>query len=174
MVKWIIENINIFDWAFQNSRQMVIRSFTAKDLKRMYHIPDPQKVYYKAFLEHFTTENEESSDLIRQWRFNSNKHKHEKSGMYTITPLVAPYSYIAAMMCRIFGYADTTRFSVEWVPLIDVTVNYFTMDWGTIFSNNLALQILEYRQKWFVTSRKSHHFLWVPTSWMQYVSPLVS
>lgn len=41
MVKWIIENINITNRTFLTSRKTVIGSFTAKDLKKMYHIPDP-------------------------------------------------------------------------------------------------------------------------------------
>ena len=65
MVKWIIDNINISDCAFQTLRQEVTSSFTPEDLKRMYHIPDPHKVYDKAFLEHFAKENEEPLDPIR-------------------------------------------------------------------------------------------------------------
>lgn len=94
----------------------------------MYHILDPHEAYDKAILEHFATENEESSDPIRQWMENSNKQKQEKSGMYAIAPLASPYSYIDSMMCRFFGYANTTKFSVEWVPLIDAVVNSFVMD----------------------------------------------
>jgi len=51
MVKWIIDNISILDHTFQTSRKEVIGSFTTKDLKIMYHIPHPQKVYDKAFEE---------------------------------------------------------------------------------------------------------------------------
>jgi len=65
MIKWIIDNINIADKAFQTSIQTIIGSFITKYLKSMYHIPDPHKVYDKPFLEHFTTDNEEPSDPIK-------------------------------------------------------------------------------------------------------------
>lgn len=124
MVKWIIENINIIDQTFQMSRKMVIGSFTVEGLKITCHVLDPQKVYDKPFLEQFARENDVPSDPIKQRRLNSNKHKHEKSSMYSISSLASPYSYIATMMCRLFDYADTTKFSIEWVPIIDVVVNY--------------------------------------------------
>lgn len=146
MVKYVIDNINIVDRTFLTSRKIVIMSFTAKGLKKMYHIPDPQKVYDKAFLEHFTSENEVASNPIKQWRSYPNKHKHEKSGMYSIYSLASPYSYITAMMCRLFRNPNTTKFSVEWVHLIKATINSYIMDWGTILSNNIASQIREFRQ----------------------------
>lgn len=73
--------------------------------------------------------------------------------MSPIASLDAPYSCVTAMMCRLFGHADKTKFYVEWVPLVDAIVNSFIMDWGTILSNNLTMQIWEYRQKRFVTTR---------------------
>lgn len=75
MIKWLIDNINISECAFQTSRQEVMCSVTVEDLKIMHHILDPQKVYDKAFIEHFVKENEEPLDPIRQWRSNSSKFK---------------------------------------------------------------------------------------------------
>lgn len=154
MVKWIIENINIAYQTFLTSRKTVIGSFTTEDLKKMYHIHDSQKVYNKAFLEHFASKNDVASYLIKQWISYLNKHKHEKLGMYSISSLVTPYSYIATMMCRLNdGQVNTTKFSVEWIPLIKEVVNSFIMDWGTILSNNITFQIQEFRQHQYVSTR---------------------
>ena len=73
--------------------------------------------------------------------------------MYTVTSLATPYLYIAVMLCRLFGYVDATKFSVEWVCLIDATSNSIIMDWATILSNNLAHHIIEYRKNHFVTTK---------------------
>jgi len=81
-----------------------------------------------------------------------NKHKHDKLGMYCISSLAAPYSYIAVMMCRLFGHPNTTKFSVEWVPLIEAKANYYIMDWGNILSNIITFQIREFRQHRYVTT----------------------
>ena len=50
MVRWIIDNLNIEDRTFLTSKGTMIGSFKAKDLKLMYHIPNPKKVYDKQFL----------------------------------------------------------------------------------------------------------------------------
>lgn len=65
MVKWIIKNINITHRTFLTSRKIVIGSFRAHDLKKMYYIPDREKVYGKYFLEKFSRENKVESDPIR-------------------------------------------------------------------------------------------------------------
>jgi len=141
MVKWIIENVNIEDKEFVTSRKVVISSFKPKDIKRVYHLPPPHKVYDKALVEKFATENEEPSKVIKQWRENLSKHNRGSLFIH------------AAMLCRLFGYANDTKFSVEWVPLIDAASNSTAMDWVTILSNNLACHIIEYRRNHYVTTR---------------------
>ena len=51
MVRWIINNMDISDRTFINSRHEVIWSFKLEKLLRMYHLPEPQKLYDKAFIE---------------------------------------------------------------------------------------------------------------------------
>ena len=51
------------------------------------------------------------------------------------------------MLCRLDGLPNNTKFSIEWVPLIDAYVNSHIMNWATILSDNLATTIFEYRQK---------------------------
>lgn len=47
MVKWIIENINIANRTFLTSIKIVIESFIAQDLKKMYYIPNPKRCMTK-------------------------------------------------------------------------------------------------------------------------------
>ena len=53
MVRWIIDNLSIGDRTFLTSRGTMIVSFKAKDLKQMYHLPDPHKIYDKEILAKF-------------------------------------------------------------------------------------------------------------------------
>lgn len=41
MVKWLIDNLNIIDRMFKNSKQENMGSFTLEDLRIMYHFPMP-------------------------------------------------------------------------------------------------------------------------------------
>lgn len=63
MVKWVIDNVNISDRTSTNSRHEVMGSFTPDNLHLMYHLPKPQKLYDKDFIEHFAKENEDPMDI---------------------------------------------------------------------------------------------------------------
>ncbi|MCY6524888.1 hypothetical protein, partial [Actinobacillus pleuropneumoniae] len=57
----------------------IFGSFKPEHLRQMYHLPEPEKIYNKAFVEKFAAENEVQSEPIRDWRQNPAKHKHESS-----------------------------------------------------------------------------------------------
>ena len=118
----------------------------------MYHLPNPQQIYNKEFLEDFAKKNEVESDPIRDWRHFPEKHKHESSGMYSVESLASPYCYVAAMICRLFGTVNSEKFSIEMVPLLEVVVNSYIMDWETILSDKMESKILDYRKNRFVTT----------------------
>ena len=67
--------------------------------------------------------------------------------MYAIISLANPYNYATTMLCRLYGLPNNTKFSIEWIPLIDSYVNSHIMNWPSILSDNLATTITEYRQK---------------------------
>ena len=85
--------------------------------------------------------------LIQGWRVLDNKFKFDKSGMHAIASLANPYNYAAAMLCRLYGLPNNSKFSIEWIPLIDACVNSHIMNWATILSDNLDTIITEYQQK---------------------------
>ena len=53
VVKWAIEEIPITDRTFCTRDGRIFGSFKADDLRQMYHFPEPEKKYNKAFLEKF-------------------------------------------------------------------------------------------------------------------------
>lgn len=88
--------------------------------------------------------------------------------MYTTTSICPPYSFAAAMLCRLFGRPDSTKFSPEWLPLIDAVINANIMNLAQILSDNLAKIIIEYRRR-SISSRVYPPFLWAPMLWTLFV-----
>ena len=72
--------------------------------------------------------------------------------MYYVDSLASPYCYVATMICRLLGSPNSSKFSIEMVPLIEAVVNSFVMDWATIMSEKMASQILDYRRNRYVTT----------------------
>ena len=73
--------------------------------------------------------------------------------MYTTSSICPPHSFPAAILCRLFGKPDSTKFFLGLLPLIDAAVNATVMNWAQILSDNLARTIIEYRRKRRVSSR---------------------
>ena len=120
----------------------------------MYHLPEPEKIYNKAFLEKFANENEAESAPIRDWRQTPAKHKHESSGKYSVDSLASPYCYAGITMCRLWGLHDSSNFTIEMVPLMEAAVNSIIMDWATILSDKPAIAVLDFRNQTVVSKRK--------------------
>ena len=125
----------------------LVGSLRAEALKQMYHIPDPQDIHDKTYMENFEKKNEEPIKMIQGWRVLKNKFKFDKMGMYPIASLENPYNYAAAMLCRLYRLPNNAKFSIEWISLTDACVNSHIMNWATILSDSLAIVITKYRQK---------------------------
>lgn len=147
MVKWIIDHANISDRKFKAQNQEVMASFTISNLRRMYHLPEPQASYNKQFMEKFAKENEDLAECTKNGSAKEEPLKKDKNGMYAIGSLSSPYCFAAAMLSRLFENPDINRFSSEWLPLLDAATNATIMDWAMILSDNLASAILHYQTK---------------------------
>lgn len=79
MVRWVINNVNVTNRTFKNSRKEDMGSFTPKYFHAMYHLPIPQKVYDKAFLENFAKENEDPMKVVKEWNADRSKFKWDKT-----------------------------------------------------------------------------------------------
>ena len=154
VVRWEIEEIPIVDRTFHTRDGRIFGSFKSEHLREMYHLPEPEKIYNKDFVEKFAAENEVPSEPIRDWRQNPAKHKHESSGKYSVDSLASPYCYAGIMMCRLWGLHYSANFDIEMVPLMEAAVNSFIMDWATILSDKLVVAVRDFRAKSRVTERK--------------------
>lgn len=80
VVKWVTKQIPVSNRMFCTVDGRFFGSFQPDDLRKMCHLPEPEKKYNKAFLKKFIEENETELAPIRQWRKNPTKHKHESYG----------------------------------------------------------------------------------------------
>jgi len=85
MVKWIIDDTKISDKEFKTASQEVMGSFTLENLRLMYHLPEPQAIYNKKFVEKFTKEIEDLAECRKNW---STMRKYSKKIKMVCTPLV--------------------------------------------------------------------------------------
>ena len=67
--------------------------------------------------------------------------------MYSTGSLTSPYCFAAAMLCRLFGKPDINKVLPEWLLLLNAVVNATIVDWAKILSDDLAMDIFNYRSK---------------------------
>ena len=103
-------------------------SFRAEDLKKMYHILDPQDIYDMTYVANFVKKNPDPFKLIQGWIVLEDNFKFDKLGMYAIPSLANPYSYAIAMLCKLYGFPNNSKFSIGWIPLIDASANSHIMN----------------------------------------------
>ena len=125
----------------------------------MYHLPEPQVIYNRKFVEKFVKENKNPANCTCAWSNNEEKIKKDKNGMYTTGSLWSPYCFATDMLCRLFGKPYTKKFSSEWLPLVAAVINATIINWAQILSNNLAIAVLEYRRKRSIDLRVYPPFL---------------
>jgi len=125
MIRWVVKNLSIEDMQFMNSKMELMGSFEAEELKKI----------------------EEPFEMIHGCRVLEKKFKYDKMSMYLVDSLENPYNYATSMLCRLYGLPNNTKFSIEWIPLINASVNSHIMNWHTILFDNPATAISEYCQK---------------------------
>jgi len=143
MIRWVVENLSIEDMQFMNSKMELMGSIKAEDLKKRYHIPYPQEIYDKTYVANFAKKIEEPFEMIHGWRVLEKKFKYDKMSLYLVDSLENPYNYATSMLCRLYGLPNNTKFSIEWIPLINASVNSHIMNWPTILSDNPAIAVSE-------------------------------
>jgi len=104
-------------------------------------------------MEMFVKENNDPMDCTRAWSNNEEKIKKDKNGMYSTTSICPPYSFVAAMLCWLFGRPNNTKFSPDWFPLIEAIINPTVIYWAQILSDNLSKTTIEYRSRRSIASR---------------------
>ena len=79
--------------------------------------------------------------VIKEWKEDQGNLKQGKLGTYQIAQIPSSYCYAASMLSRLYAKPNTTRFSVDWVPLIDAIVNSLIFNCENILSDSLTKHI---------------------------------
>lgn len=146
MIRWVLDKSMIIDRQLRTYKDEILGYFRPEYLKIMYKLLDPQDTYNSQFVAKFAKKNQDPFKEIQGWRKLEKNFKYEKTGMYSITSLANHYIFAVAMLCILYGLSNNTKSSINWLPLIESSVNSLIINWVTILSKNLVKEINEYRQ----------------------------
>jgi hypothetical protein len=135
-IAWIIEHVDLQNRYILNARGEPIASFQAADLAKYYHLEKGPQKLDEDLLSKFPYKG---NDLFKIWYKPDIVFKHRRSGNYPTTELKTPYQYIVAMLCRLYGKKNASKFTFSLMPLIYYCTNEgLEFNWADILSGNLA------------------------------------
>jgi hypothetical protein len=80
-----------------------------------------------------------SKDLCPTWYKPDKVFKLRPTGGYPTSSLRRPYQYMVAMLCRLYGEEDASKFSLSYMPLIYYCIDKgASFNWDNILSTNLT------------------------------------
>jgi hypothetical protein len=79
---------------------------------------------------------------MASWWREDKKYTNHSTSWYQTTNLREPYIYLMALICRLYGEKDCSRFSEAWMPLAyTVAISGSGFNWGAIISKKLSICI---------------------------------
>jgi hypothetical protein len=80
--------------------------------------------------------------LLASWWKEDKKFTNRSTGWYNTVNLREPYMYLMALICRLYGEKDCSKFSEAWMPLAyTVAISRSSFNWGAIISKKLSINL---------------------------------
>ena len=87
-------------------------------------------------------EYHDTSRLLASWWREDKKFTNKNIGWYNTVILREPYMYLMALICRLYGEKDCSKFLEAWMPLAYTMVIFGScFNWGVIISKHLRIYI---------------------------------
>jgi hypothetical protein len=111
-----------------------VRVFLALEVQGYYKLRDPEEQLNTDFIINFYEKHNTNRVMASWWR-EDKKYTNQTFGWYPMTNLRESYIYLMALIYRLYGEKDCSRFSEAWMPL-SYTVSIYGrgFNWGAIIS----------------------------------------
>jgi hypothetical protein len=138
---WIIDHTDTDKCVINSVEGECIGVFLPVEVKKYYKLRDPEKRLNIDFVVKFY-EQHNTNQLLASWWREDKKLLNRTNGWYNTTNLREPYMYLMALIFRLYGEKDCSRFSEAWMPLAyTVAVSGSSFNWGGIISKKLSITI---------------------------------
>jgi hypothetical protein len=125
-ILWIIRHVDLDNRYILNAKGKPIASFRAYDIASYYQLERGSLLLDKDLIRKFL---HKEKDLFKIWYNPDKTFKIRPSRKYPTNLLRTSYRYIVAMLCRLHGEHDTSKFTLSMIPLI-----YYYANMGSTFN----------------------------------------
>ena len=144
LVKWALDNANPNKHTFDDHIHIPLASFHLEVFSRAYALGPPRKILSSKFLDE-TISQFNYEEVVKHWMENPTKYVPRPSDSCLISWFKEPFSFLSAMLCRLYGLENCSLFKAEWVPVAHhILLIGESFNWAHILSLNLKEEIEKY------------------------------
>jgi hypothetical protein len=141
LLKWLIDHMDTQFFFINDVNGECIRVFLLEELQSYYKLRDPEERMNTDFIVRFY-ERHDTGQVMASWWREDKKYTNRTFGWHQTNNLRESYIYIMALICRLYGEKDCSRFSEVWMPLAYmVAISGRDFNWGGIISKKLSICI---------------------------------
>jgi hypothetical protein len=142
LLKWLIDHNNAQKCVINDDNGQIVGVFLPVEVQKYYKHRELDERLNTDFVVKFYRKHDTSKIMASWWR-EDKKFTNRNSGWYPTTNLKQPYIYLMALLCRLHGEKDCSRFLEAWMPLAyTVAISGTRFNWGAIISKQLNTCIL--------------------------------
>jgi hypothetical protein len=141
LLKWLIDHTDTQRCLINDDNGECVGVFLPVEVHNYYKLRDLEERLNTDFVIKFYEKHDTNKVMASWWR-EDKKYTNRTSGWYPTTNLREPYIYLMALICRLYGEKDCSRFSEAWMPLAYmVAISGRGFNWGAIISKQLSICI---------------------------------
>jgi hypothetical protein len=138
LLKWLIDHTDMQRCLINDDNGGCVRVFLPVEVQNYYKLREPKEQLNTDFVVSFYEKHDTNKVMASWWREDKN-FTNRTSGWYPTTNLRELYIYLMALLYRLHGEKDCSRFSEAWMPLAyTVAISRISFNWGAIISKQLS------------------------------------
>jgi hypothetical protein len=115
--------------------------FLPVEVHKYYKLRDPEERLNTDFMVNLY-ECHDTNRVMASWWREDKKYTNRSTRWYGMKNLRETYIYLVALICRLYGEKDCSRFSEAWIPLpYIVAISESGFNWRVIISKQMIICI---------------------------------
>jgi hypothetical protein len=140
-LKCIINHMDVDKCLINDVQGKCVGVFMLVEVNKYYKLKEPEVKLNVDFVDKFY-ERHNANKLLASWWKEDKKIVNRTTRWYSTINLIEAYMYLMALICRLYGDKDCSRFFEAWMPIAyNVAVSGSTFNWRAIISKQLSTRI---------------------------------
>jgi hypothetical protein len=138
LLKWLIDHIDAQKCLINDDISECVGVLLPSEVQSYYKLWEPKIKLSTDFILSFYASHDTSKIMASWWR-EDKKFMNQTVAWYPMVNLREPYIYLMALLCRLHGEKDFSRFLEAWMPLaFTVSISGMGFNWDFIISKQLS------------------------------------